>query len=93
VADLEEATVPELFAADEELAPCTGANPIPDISNSGTSRTTVVLTAFSMRSPCASPGLVKAWEDDGLKDMEGGCITAKFLTGYGSFTCNLVEPL
>jgi hypothetical protein len=36
------------------------------------------------------PGLVKACADDGLNAMEGGCITAKFLTGYGSFICNLV---
>jgi hypothetical protein len=82
------------LVADETLAAWVdAAKPIPEISNAATSRTTGLPTACSTRSPCAMPGLVKAWADDGLNDMEGGCITAKFLIGYGSFTCNLVGSL
>jgi hypothetical protein len=69
------------------------ARPIPEISNAATSRTTGLPTACSTRSPWVMPGLVKAAADDGLKDMEGGCMTAKFLIGYGNFTCNLVGSL
>src|SRR5579864_4751711 len=70
-----------------------GARPSPEISNAATSRTTGLPTACSTRSPCATPGLVKAAANDGLNDIEGGCMTAKFRIGYGSFTCNLVGSL
>src|SRR6267142_4349032 len=66
----------EAFAAWDDAA-----KPIPDTSNAATSRTSGLPTACSTRSPWARSGLVKAAADDGLEDMEGGCMTAKFLIG------------